>query len=67
MEDGALGLIKCICLPDIESGDFYGPNTKGQQFKGDAVKIKPEEHCHSEVNKKLLWKASEEAVQPFLV
>ena len=67
MEDGALGIIKCICQPDVESGDFFGPGPTGNAYKGDATKFTPEAACTSDANKKLLWAKSEEAISAFTV
>ena len=67
MEDGALGIIKCIFLPDVEAGDFFGPGPTGNSYKGDATKFTPEDACTSEANKTLLWTKSEKAISGFTV
>lgn len=58
-EDGAMPLLTCMCMPGIESGDFYEP---ANRFKGLAKKYVIEDYCKSKENKDLLWDASEEAI-----
>lgn len=55
-EDGACGIISCAVLPQVESGDFYGPGPQG--FTGDAVKIPPEELYNNQKAKDVLWHCS---------
>lgn len=60
MEDGAMGLISCMCLPDAQSGQFYGPGKAGA--KGPAVPFDLEPFYDNEPTRQLLWTKSEEAI-----
>jgi NAD(P)-dependent dehydrogenase (short-subunit alcohol dehydrogenase family) len=60
MEDGAMGLISCMCLPDAQSGQFYGPGKVGT--KGRAVPFDLEPYYDNDATRDLLWHKSEEAI-----
>ena len=61
-EDGACGIISCMMLPEVQSGQFWGCN--GDLY-GPAVSLKPEKICTAEESKRLLWECSEKAVGEF--
>ena len=44
MEDGAIGIIKCIADIDAMSGDFYGPGSGKMAMKGEVIKFS--RHCN---------------------
>ena len=68
MEDGAIGIIKCIADPDAMSGDFYGPGSGKMDMKGPVVKFDLEELYDNRETKDLLWNKSCEAIgQDFLI
>ena len=43
MEDGAIGILKCIADSNANSGDFYGPGKGRMDMKGPVVKFNLEE------------------------
>ncbi|NVB39555.1 SDR family NAD(P)-dependent oxidoreductase [Pseudenhygromyxa sp. WMMC2535] len=53
VEDGALGLLRAACDPEVESGAFYGPEGRGQP--GPAMLLPAERDAEGE---RLLWDAS---------
>ena len=53
VEDGASGIARCCCEADVESGAFYGPETRGQG--GPAKLLPPERNPEGEA---LLWRES---------
>ena len=63
MEDGAIGIIKCIADPDAMSGDFYGPGSGKMDMKGPVVKFGLEEFYENRKTKGLLWNKSCEAIE----
>ena len=66
-EDGAVGMILCMCEPGLPSGTFYGPRWI---MIGDAVKLTPERQLVSELateHKQLLWEESCKAVGDFVL
>jgi len=52
--DGALGIIRCACAPDVKSGEFYGPKKEG--YKGPADLLPADDY--SEEQKTMLWERS---------
>mmetsp|Transcript_123795 Transcript_123795/g.214619 ORF Transcript_123795/g.214619 Transcript_123795/m.214619 type:complete len:259 (+) Transcript_123795:161-937(+) len=55
-EDGACGIIKCCCLPGVESGSFYGP-VDNRGFSGEAVLMKADRLAPASLL--MLWEESE--------
>lgn len=65
-EDGAVGLITCCCVPDVKSGDFYGPKS----ISGACVLMPPgpDEAFADVPSRDMLWQTSLEvtgATYPF--
>ena len=63
MEDGAIGIIKCIADTDAMSGDFYGPGSGKMAMKGNVIKFGLEEFYNNKETKDLLWNKSSEAIE----
>ncbi len=61
-EDGAMGLLSCMCLPDAQSGQFYGPGSGSNAFKGKAEPFALESFYDNIETRDLLWSKSEEAI-----
>jgi len=57
-EDGTCPLLTCVCVPNLTSGDFYGP--KGLTGKAVLLPPKPEEALADEKSRNLLWEVSKE-------
>jgi len=62
MEDGALGIIKCMVDVDAKSGEFYGPGTGMLALKGPVIKFGLEKFYNNRKTKDLLWTKSCEAI-----
>ena len=62
MEDGALGIIKCMVDVDAKSGEFYGPGTGMLALKGPVIKFGLEKFYNNRKTKNLLWTKSCEAI-----
>ncbi|MBT4149981.1 MAG: SDR family NAD(P)-dependent oxidoreductase [Candidatus Marinimicrobia bacterium] len=62
MEDGAIGIIKCIGDSEAMSGDFYGPGSGKMDMKGPVVKFGLEEFYDNRKTKDLLWNKSCDAI-----
>ena len=68
MEDGALGIIKCMTDSDAQSGKFYGPGKGMMASKGKVINFDLEKFYDNRLAKDLLWKKSCEAIgQEFVV
>ena len=63
-EDGALGIIRCIADPEVQSGQFVGPGMGGMftAMKGEAHCYPLEEFYDNPATKNLLWEKSCEAI-----
>lgn len=61
-EDGAMGILSCMCLPDAESGQFYGPGSGASAFRGKAEPFALEPFYDNDETRELLWRLSEKAV-----
>ncbi len=61
-EDGALGIIRCCADPNVETGDFYGPDG----WKGFPGKLTPEDSLSDPENIRINWEGCEAAVGKFL-
>lgn len=70
-DDGACGIMACMCLPDAASGDFWGPGKTGMAKKGPAIKITPtkkdQEWMTADSARQGLWEWSEKAVGQFSI
>lgn len=68
MEDGAIGIIKCIADIDAMSGDFYGPGSGKMAMKGEVIKFALEKLYDNRNTRNLLWNKSCEAIdQDFII
>ncbi len=61
-EDGAMGILSCICLPEAESGQFWGPGKGMMAMKGKAKPFNMEKSYNNNRTKTLLWEKSCEAI-----
>ncbi len=62
MEDGTMGILSCMCLPEAKSGQFYGPGSSVMALKGKAEAFPLETFYDNEKTRELLWKKSCEAI-----
>ncbi len=61
-EDGAMGLLSCMCLPEATSGQFYGPGSGPFAMRGEAKPFALEAFYDNAETRDLLWSKSEEAI-----
>ncbi len=61
-EDGAMGILSCMCLPGARSGQFYGPGSGAAAFRGRAEPFELESYYDNPATRNLLWAKSEEAI-----
>ena len=61
-EDGAMGILSCVCLPDAQSGQFYGPGSGTMALKGRAEPFALEPFYDNAETRDLLWLKSEAAI-----
>ncbi len=61
-EDGAMGLISCMCHPDARSGQFWGPGMHLTALKGAVAPAELEPFYDNPETRELLWRKSNEAV-----
>lgn len=61
-EDGAMGLISAMCLPDAQSGQFYGPGKGMMALKGEVKPFALEPLYDNQETRTLLWEKSNDAV-----
>lgn len=61
-EDGAMGILSCMCLPNARSGQFYGPGSGSTAMRGKAKPFALESFYDNEQTRDLLWQKSEEAI-----
>lgn len=57
-EDGAMGLLSCMCRPEAESGQFYGPGAGFFALKGPAEPFALEAFYDNDATRDLLWDRS---------
>ena len=62
MEDGAMGILSCMCLPEAQSGQFYGPGSGTTAMKGEAKPFDLEPFYDNDATRQLLWQKSSEAI-----
>lgn len=62
MEDGTMGILACMCLPDAQSGMFYGPGSGVMATKGKALPFALESFYDNSATRDLLWEKSCEAI-----
>jgi len=61
--DGAMGILRCCCCPDVVQGGFYGPvSPLGFEMYGRAVEMPIEKLASDEDSKNMLWSESEKSV-----
>lgn len=61
-EDGAMGLLSCMCLPNAKSGEFYGPGDGSMAVRGPAIPFALENFYDNEKTRTLLWDLSCKAI-----
>ena len=61
-EDGAIGIIKCMVDPTLDSGKFVGPGFGKIAMKGPVISFDLEPFCNNKATKDLLWTKSCEAI-----
>ena len=61
-EDGAMGILACMCVKDAQSGAFYGPGSGAFAMKGPARPFALESFYDNPETRALLWTKSSEAV-----
>lgn len=61
-EDGAMGILSCMCLPNAQSGQFYGPGSGAAAIKGKAEPFDLEPFYDNADTRRLLWEESEGAI-----
>ncbi len=61
-KDGTMGLLSCMCKPDVQSGEFYGPGSGSFALRGKAVAFPLEGFYDNEETRTLLWQKSCDAV-----
>ncbi len=62
MEDGAMGILSCMCLENVKSGQFYGPGSSSMALKGKAEPFPLESFYNNDAVRDLIWKKSCEAI-----
>ncbi len=61
-EDGAMGLLSCMCLAGAKSGQFYGPGSGAMAMRGKADPFDLEPFYDNDATRNLLWSKSEAAI-----
>lgn len=61
-EDGAMGLIACMCHSDAKSGQFWGPGAGMMAARGPAIPFELEDFYDNEQTRTLLWDLSCKAI-----
>ena len=61
-EDGAMGLLACMCHPEAKSGQFWGPGMGLMASKGKAEPADLEPFYDNPETRELIWAKSSEAV-----
>ena len=61
-EDGAIGIIKCMTDPTLDSGIFVGPGAGKMAMKGPVISFDLEPFYDNQYTKDLLWTKSCEAI-----
>ena len=61
-EDGAMGILSCMCKEDVQSGEFHGPGKSVLAMRGLKKPFALESFYDNEETRELLWKKSCEAV-----
>jgi len=62
MEDGAMGILSAMALPNAQSGEFYVPGSDTVATKGPAVSFALEPFYDNAETRELLWSKSCEAI-----
>ena len=61
-ENGTMGLLSCMCLPEAQSGQFYGPGSSTTAMRGKAEPFALESFYDNDATRDLLWNKSEAAI-----
>ena len=61
-EDGAMGILACMCLPNAQSGEFWGPGAGVTALRGPAQPFALESFYDNSATRDLLWDKSVEAI-----
>ncbi len=61
-EDGAMGILSCMLLPEAKSGEFWGPGSGTNAMRGPAEPFALESFYDNEETRNLLWTKSVEAI-----
>lgn len=61
-QEGAMGILSCMCLPEAKSGQFYGPGSGAMAMRGKAKPFDLEPYYDNSETRDLLWTKSEEAI-----
>ena len=61
-EDGAIGIIKCMTDPTLDSGIFVGPGAGKMAMKGPVISFDLEPFYDNQHTRDLLWRKSCEAI-----
>ena len=62
VEDRAMAQIKCICDPNVRSGELWGPGRNGSL---ECTPLQPPRILVDETSKSQLWDVCEQAVGKF--
>jgi NAD(P)-dependent dehydrogenase (short-subunit alcohol dehydrogenase family) len=61
-EEGAMGILSCMCLENAKSGQFWGPGSSAMAMRGKAKPFDLEAFYDNAETRDLLWRMSEEAI-----
>ena len=61
-EEGTMGILRCMCDPQVKSGEFHGPGRSSLALKGLKAPFALESFYDNEATRSLIWTKSCEAV-----
>ena len=61
-EDGTMGILSCAALPEVKSGEFYGPGSGMMASKGEAKPFPLEKQYDNPEIREMIWRKSCEAI-----
>ena len=61
-EDGTLGILSCAALPEVQSGEFWGPGSGMMASKGEAKPFALEKQYDNPTTREMIWSKSCEAI-----
>ena len=61
-EDGTMGILSCAALPEVKSGEFYGPGSGMMASKGEAKPFPLEKQYDNPEIRDMIWTKSCEAI-----